>query len=106
MTFRIERSTSDHAVVLALSGVIAVDCRWELQALIQAETHRQVEIDLKDIALVDRAGVQMLEECEAAGVTLVNCPAYVREWIEREREAGSRRLFRTQESPMAQALAT
>jgi alpha-beta hydrolase superfamily lysophospholipase len=106
MTFRIERSASGHTVVLALSGEIAEDRRSELEALIRADVDRRVIVDLRDIALVDRAGVLALEACEAAGVTLANCPAYVREWIEREREAGTRRSPRSQESPMAQAGAT
>jgi alpha-beta hydrolase superfamily lysophospholipase len=106
MTFRIERSASGHAVVLALSGEIAEDCRSQLEALIAADIDRCVIVDLRDIALVDRTGVLLLEACEAAGVALANCPAYVREWIEREREVGARRSSRSKESPMAHAVAT
>src|SRR5689334_13153870 len=104
MTFRIERSLSDHTVVFALSGEIGDDCRADLQALIRVEADRRIAVDLSDIALVDRTGVLLLEVCETAGVTLVNCPAYVREWIERECEAGSRRSSKSQETPMVQTL--
>jgi hypothetical protein len=39
---------------------------------------------LKEVKLVDRDVVSFLAGCEAKGVKLVNCPAYIREWIERE----------------------
>jgi len=42
-------------------------------------------LDLHEIELVDREVVRFLAQCEAEGTTLVHCPAYIREWIERER---------------------
>jgi hypothetical protein len=36
--------------------------------------------------LADRDAVKFLRSCEANGVKLENCPAYVREWIEREKD--------------------
>jgi hypothetical protein len=30
--------------------------------------------------------VKFLRECEADGMKLENCPAYVREWIDREKD--------------------
>ena len=39
--------------------------------------------DLKDLTLVDRDAVRFLKSCEAGGITLKNCPAYIREWIAR-----------------------
>jgi alpha-beta hydrolase superfamily lysophospholipase len=106
MTFRAERSTSDHAVVLALSGVIAVDCRRSCRPSSGQKRIDQVEIDLKDTALVDRAGVQMLEECEAAGVTLVNCRLTSGSGSNADGRPAAAGFFRTQESPMARALTT
>ena len=43
-------------------------------------------LDLKDVSVVDRAGVLLLARSEARGATLLNCPSYVREWILRERQ--------------------
>ena len=40
---------------------------------------------LKEVRLVDREAVQFLARCETEGVELDNCPAYIREWIEKER---------------------
>jgi len=47
-------------------------------------------LDLKDLTLVDREAVKFLERCEADSVKLKNCPAYIREWIVRERDAECR----------------
>jgi len=46
---------------------------------------------LKDVTLVDRDAVKFLALCEADSITLENCPAYIREWIERERGQNSQR---------------
>ena len=44
-----------------------------------------VAIDLKAVLLVDREVVKLLALSEANGTELRNCPAYIREWIARER---------------------
>jgi hypothetical protein len=38
-------------------------------------------LDLKDVTLANQDAINFLERCEAGGITLKNCPAYVREWI-------------------------
>ena len=87
MTFRVTRSTVDDIVVLIVSGDIDADCAVDVQALLAADRDRSVVVDLSEVAVVDRAGVLLLARTESQGATLRNCPAYVREWIEREREA-------------------
>jgi hypothetical protein len=57
----------------------------------------QIVVDLKDLTLVDRDAVRLLERCEADGIELRNSPAYIRVWIDRERgyarlRRGGRRL--------------
>ena len=91
MVFRVQRASIDDTIVLALSGDIVVDHAADLQALIDAERYPQLVLDLTEAAVVDRAGVQLLARCESAGATLTNCPAYVRQWIERERTAFAQR---------------
>ena len=82
---RIRRSTNDR-VVFALSGRMAEDDLAELQTLIACEASRgQVVLDLKDLTLVCGDAVNFLERCESDGITLENCPAYVREWMTRQR---------------------
>jgi hypothetical protein len=38
------------------------------------------------VRLADRDAVRFLRSCEAEGVKLENCPAYVREWMDREQD--------------------
>jgi anti-anti-sigma regulatory factor len=47
----------------------------------------QFALDLQEVTLVDLGVVQFLGICEADGVELVHCPPYIREWINRERQA-------------------
>jgi uncharacterized protein YlaN (UPF0358 family) len=58
----------------------------ELETLLSAkESGRRVILDLKDLTLVDQDAVTFLRRCEADNITLKHCPAYIREWITRER---------------------
>ena len=73
-------------VVFTLSGRMDAENIEELKALFASETKgRRIVLDLKDLTLVDRDAVSFLERCEADSVKLKNCPAYIREWITRER---------------------
>ncbi len=59
-----------------------------MEALLGSEAStREIVLDLKDLTLVDRDAVRFLERCEADRIKLKNCPAYIREWITRERDA-------------------
>jgi ABC-type transporter Mla MlaB component len=86
MTFRVQRSTVDNTLVLMLSGDIAGDHTADLETLVDAGGTEPMVLDLKDVSVVDRAGVLLLARSEARGSTLLNCPSYVREWIHRERQ--------------------
>jgi hypothetical protein len=44
---------------------------------------KQLVLDLRDVTLVNQDAIQFLSSCEADGIKLENCPAYIREWIER-----------------------
>ncbi len=71
-------------VVFSLSGRIGVENIAELEALIAAEgKDRSITLDLKDLTLIGEDGVSFLTHCETAGIALVNCAPYVREWITR-----------------------
>jgi anti-anti-sigma regulatory factor len=73
-------------VVFTLSGRMDAENIAELKALLAAEAKdRRMVLDLKDLTLVDRDAIGFLERCEADSVKLKNCPAYIREWITRER---------------------
>jgi anti-anti-sigma regulatory factor len=86
MTLKIARSAEDGLAVFSLSGRIELKHVGELQNLVDfAAAKNRVVLDLKEVRLVDREAVQFLARCEAEGVELDNCPAYIREWIEKER---------------------
>jgi anti-anti-sigma regulatory factor len=73
-------------VVFTVSGRIDSENVDELKALFASEAKgRGIVLDLKDLTLVDRDTVRFLERCEADSIKLKNCPAYIREWITRER---------------------
>jgi len=88
---RIQRSTEGKNVVFALSGRIEVEDVAELQSLLQSEVgDHHLVLDLKDVKLVNRDAVKFLAQYEADGAKLKNCPAFIREWTTREREAGNK----------------
>jgi hypothetical protein len=73
-------------VLLKVSGDLRPDDLAELQR-VMTETNKSAEIltiDLCSVTLACREAVEFLGSCEAAGVTLSNCPAYLREWITSE----------------------
>jgi anti-anti-sigma regulatory factor len=74
--------------VFRLIGCLNVENVAELQSLFQLESKdRQMILDLKDLTLVDRDAIRILEHCEKGHIRLTNCPAYIREWINQERNA-------------------
>jgi anti-anti-sigma regulatory factor len=74
-------------VVLTLIGRLQADNVSELSAVLAAEpAGRAVVLDLKDVVLVDRDTVRFLRARERNGISLRNCPPYVRAWIEREED--------------------
>jgi anti-anti-sigma regulatory factor len=73
-------------VVWTLSGRMDAENVIELKSLFKSEAEgRRIVLDLKDLTLVDREAVRFLESCETDSIKLKNCPAYIREWITRER---------------------
>ncbi len=88
---KIHRCTSD-SVVFRLSGRIESDDVCELRRLIALEkAGSSVVLDLENVTLVDRDGVVFLAQCPGDGVSLQNCPAYIREWLQKEREHDAQR---------------
>ena len=86
---RIDRS-SNGDTHLAVSGEMHSENLADLTTLIKSEpAGRRIILDLRDLTLVDRDSVQFLARCEADSIKLKNCPAYVREWIRRERNAAN-----------------
>jgi hypothetical protein len=85
MTLRIERSTRQGFTVFTLSGRMEAVHVAELKELFDRD-YRNIILDLRDLRLADRDAVRFLKGCEADGMNLENCPAYVREWMDREED--------------------
>jgi len=84
MTLRIERSVRQGIRVFTLSGRMTAAEIAELKALF-ATDYRSIVLDLRDVRLADRDAVKFLRDYEADGMQLENCPAYIREWMNREK---------------------
>jgi hypothetical protein len=83
---KITRSANGE-VVIKLSGRMGAENLGELEKLIGAEEdNSRINLDLKDLKLVDQDAVNFLRRCEGDNITLKNCPAYVRKWITGERQ--------------------
>ena len=85
MTLRIERSARQRFTVFTLSGRMEAEQVAELMELFDRD-YRNVILDLRDVRLADRDAVTFLRRCEADGMKLENCPAYIREWMDREKD--------------------
>jgi hypothetical protein len=85
MTFRIERSARQRLTVFTLSGRMEAEQVKELRNLLDHD-YRNIILDLRDLRLANREAVRFLRGCEADGMKLENCPAYVREWMDREKD--------------------
>ena len=78
--------SSNGQVIFTLIGRMQAERVAELEELLKSEAGaRQIVLDLKDLTLADRDAVRFFERCEKRGIKLENCPAYIREWITRER---------------------
>jgi len=87
---KIQRYARADVVRLSLSGRIQGAHLAELERAVAAEmvVPEALTIDLAEVRLVERAAIAFLARCEAAGVRLVGCATYVREWIDEERHTG------------------
>jgi anti-anti-sigma regulatory factor len=91
MTLRIQKSIEKEQVVFHLAGRIRGDQVAELRTLLRSEVPgNNLALDLKEVKLVDREAVRFLAQSQADGTNLVNCPAFIREWILQERNAMQR----------------
>jgi anti-anti-sigma regulatory factor len=85
MTLRIERSAWQRFTVLTLIGHMEAEHVVALRELLDSN-YRNIILDLRELRLVDRDAVKFLGSCERRGMNLANCPAYVREWMDREKD--------------------
>lgn len=83
MTCRIDRVSTEQGLLLCISGRLTAE---DLEIVrIELDGRHVVAVALAEVELVDREAVKLLAQAEANGVVLQNCPAYIREWITKER---------------------
>ena len=71
--------------MFTLSGRMDAEQVAGLKELLDRD-YQNIILDLRDVRLADRDAVRFLRGCEAHGMKLENCPAYVREWMDREKD--------------------
>lgn len=86
MTFRIETVARGKLAVFVLSGRIENQAIAELVRLFELQPAEcDIVLDLKEVGVIHRDALHFFVGCEANGVKLENCPAYIREWINKEK---------------------
>ena len=80
MTLRIERVKGR----IRLSGALRVGHLDTVKTEIE-RCESPVDLDLEELGLIDLEGVCFLNACASAGVSILHCPSYIREWMLQER---------------------
>ncbi len=81
---KIEVQSTGDGEIIRVFGRILLEHIDILKAHIAA-SGASARLDLQEVTLVELGVVRFLLNCEMNGVTLMHCPPYIREWIERER---------------------
>jgi len=84
MTLKIKRIDGKRGIRICLSGQL----RSEHIDQVRSEMERggpRVALDLGEVDLVDIDAVRFLNACEPAGVSILHCSPYIREWMLQER---------------------
>lgn len=84
MTLKIRRVAGQREIQICLSGQL----RSEHLGQVKSEIERVVQpvgLDLEEVDLVDVYAVRFLNDCESAGIPVLRCSPYIREWMMRER---------------------
>ena len=84
MTLRIETTPGERSTTIKLIGRIETEHPCELRALLDA-VGGNIVLDLSEVSLVNLDAVRFLIICETQGIQLLNCSAFIRRWIDRER---------------------
>jgi len=85
MTLKIEKYSDEYSTTIRLIGRMHAEHVPEMEKEIRG-SESKIVLDLEELNLVDVEAVRFLGSCEAAGVTLVNCSPYIRDWIGKERD--------------------
>jgi hypothetical protein len=84
MTLKIETHFDGNKLTIRLTGRMKEECLEDLKALL-GNANLGAVLNLGDVSLVGVEVVRFLASSENAGVELVDCSPYIRDWINRER---------------------
>jgi hypothetical protein len=84
MTLKIRQVDDKRGRRICLSGQLRSEHLDELKSEVEHGGAR-VTLDLGELDLVDIEGVRFLNACESAGVSILHCSPYIREWMLQER---------------------
>jgi len=84
---KIERQLDWKITIIWVIGRLRLEDLEESKAQTNDDGERMI-LDLHEVTLVHADVIRFLSTSEEEGITLVRCPPYVREWIQRERAEG------------------
>jgi hypothetical protein len=81
---KIRQVAAEGEIRICLSGQLRSEHVDQLKSEITRDGPR-ITLDLEELELVDIEGVRFLNVCESAGVSILHCSPYIREWMLQER---------------------
>jgi len=84
VTLRLSRAVSGKRVTFGFSGELTGKELTEIAAIIERERSGPIVLDLADLTMASREGIDFLRQAAADWAELVNCPPYICRWIEAE----------------------
>jgi ABC-type transporter Mla MlaB component len=86
VVLRIEEQPDGPRTTFVLSGRIESSDVQRLKSQID-RSETDVALDLRQVRIVDREAVCFLAGCETEGIELLECPPFVRAWIQSEQNS-------------------
>jgi hypothetical protein len=84
VTLKIERTSRRRKTLIRLCGEFRAEHIDQVKTELQPSGLKSA-LDLEEVDLVDVDSVRFLNACELAGISVVRCSPYIREWMLRER---------------------
>ena len=84
MTLKIRQVVGKREIRICLSGQLRSEHLDQLQSELELRGP-SITLDLEELDLVDIKGVRFLNACESAGVSILHCSPYIKEWMLQER---------------------
>jgi hypothetical protein len=85
MSWKIDKYSDGQRTTIRLIGRMQEQHLRDVQILIE-ESKPTVTIDLEELMLVDLEAIRFLGRCQNAGVLLLHCSRYIRDWIAKEQD--------------------